>query len=147
MCRCFSGSFDVLFCLTCLQVHRFMIKVVFQVFTTFREGLHPLSFTHLFWIWTIQTRGIDSVHRGCNIPDYKYGESIGEQNKISVDLIFLSPWTPVRIQDPVSNSLQSDLPSDLVKFGLKLSDLFRSELFRPYMLFFTVNSSVFTLIW
>ena len=42
----------------------------------------------------------------------------------------------------ISNSLQSDLPSDLVNFGLKLSDMFRSELFRIYMLFFTVNSSV-----
>ena len=67
--------------------------------------------------------------------------------QISVDLIFLSPWTLVRIQAPVCNSLQSVLPSDLVKFGLKLSDLFRYELLWLYMLCFTVNSAVFILIW
>ena len=47
----------------------------------------------------------------------------------------------------ISNSLRSDLPSDLVDFGLKLSNLFISELFQLYMLFFTINSSIFTLIW
>ena len=67
--------------------------------------------------------------------------------QISIDLIFLGPWTLVWIQAPIYNSLQSDLSSDLVKFGLKLSDLFRSELPWLYMLCFIVNSSVFTLIW
>ena len=47
----------------------------------------------------------------------------------------------------ISNSLESDLPSELVNFGLKLSDLFRFELFQLYMLFFTVNPSIFSLIW
>ena len=47
----------------------------------------------------------------------------------------------------ISNSLQSDLPSDLVNFGLKLSDMFISELYLLFMIFFTVNSSIFTLIW
>ena len=47
----------------------------------------------------------------------------------------------------ISNSLQSDLPSDSVDFGLKLSDLFRSELFQLFMLFFTINPSIFSLIW
>ena len=47
----------------------------------------------------------------------------------------------------ISNSLQSDQPSELMNFGFKLSNLFRSELFRLYMLFFTVNSSIFSLIW
>ena len=47
----------------------------------------------------------------------------------------------------ISNSLESDLSSDLLNFGLKLSDLFRSELFQIYMLFFTVNPSIFSLIW
>ena len=47
----------------------------------------------------------------------------------------------------ISNSLQWDLLSDSVNFGLKLLDLSRSELFQPFMLFFIVNLSVFTLIW
>ena len=47
----------------------------------------------------------------------------------------------------ISNSLQLDLPFDLVNFGLKLSDLFRSELFWLFMLFFTINPSIFSLIW
>ena len=47
----------------------------------------------------------------------------------------------------ISNSLQSDLPSNLVNFGLKLPDLSRSELFQPFMLFFILNLSFFTLIW
>ena len=47
----------------------------------------------------------------------------------------------------ISNSLQSDLPSDSVNFGLKLSDMFRSELFQLYMFFSTVNPSIFSLIW
>ena len=47
----------------------------------------------------------------------------------------------------ISNSLQSDFPSDSVSFGLKLLDLFISELFQPFMLFFTVNPSIFSLIW
>ena len=64
-------SFDVFSCLICLQVHRFTIEAAFQVSTTFREGLHPFSFTHLFWIWTIQTRGTTFVRRRCNIPDWK----------------------------------------------------------------------------
>ena len=46
-----------------------------------------------------------------------------------------------------SNSLQSDLLFESVDFGLKLPDLSRSELFRPFMLFFILNLSVFTLIW
>ena len=32
-------------------------------------------------------------------------------------------------------------------FGVKLPDLPRSELFLPFMLSFTLNLSVFTLIW
>ena len=47
----------------------------------------------------------------------------------------------------ISNSLQSDLLSDSVNFGLKLSDLLRSEVFQLFMLFFTHNLLVFTLIW
>ena len=47
----------------------------------------------------------------------------------------------------ISNSLQSDFPFDSVNFGFKLSDLFRSEVFLLFMLFFTVNPSVFSLIW
>ena len=57
-------------CLIWLQVHRFTIEAVFQVSTTSREGLHLLSFTHLFWIWTIQTRGTTFVLRRWNIPAY-----------------------------------------------------------------------------
>ena len=47
----------------------------------------------------------------------------------------------------ISNSLQSDLLSDSVNFGLKLPDMSRSKLFWPFMLFFILNLSVFTLIW
>ena len=36
----------------------------------------------------------------------------------------------------ISNSLQSDLQSDSVNFGLKLLDMFRSEVFQLFMLFF-----------
>ena len=39
-----------------------------------------------------------------------------------------------------SNSLQSDLLSDLVNLGLKLLDLFRSESFQPFMLYFYTQS-------
>ena len=46
-----------------------------------------------------------------------------------------------------SNSLQSDLLFDSVDFGLKLPDLSRSKLFRPFMLFFILNPSFFSLIW
>ena len=45
-----------------------------------------------------------------------------------------------------SNSLQLDLLSDSMDFGLKLLDLSRYELFWPFMLFLTLNLSVFTLI-
>ena len=87
-------------CLIWLQVHRFTIEAAFQVSTTSREGLHPLSFTHLFWIWTIQTRGTSSVHRRWNIPTYKSGDLAGEWIYVSVDLIFFSSSTLVRIQAP-----------------------------------------------
>ena len=58
-----------------------MTKVVFWAFTTFREGIHPFFFTHLFWIWTIQTRETTSICRRCNIPDNKSGESMRDQSK------------------------------------------------------------------
>ena len=40
-----------------------------------------------------------------------------------------------------SNSLQSDLLSDLVNLGLKLPDLFRSESFQSFMPYFHTQSS------
>ena len=46
----------------------------------------------------------------------------------------------------ISNSLQSDLLFDWVNFGLKLSNLFRYELFQLFMLFLTINPSIFALI-
>ena len=46
-----------------------------------------------------------------------------------------------------SNSLQSDLLSNSLDFGLKFPDPSRSELFRPYMLSFILILAVFTLIW
>ena len=44
MNRLCSGSFDVFACLILLQVHKFTVKVAFEVSMTSREGLHPLSF-------------------------------------------------------------------------------------------------------
>ena len=48
---------------------------------------------------------------------------------------------------PISNSLQSDLLSDSMNFGLKLLDLLRFEVFQLFMLFITLNILFFTLIW
>ena len=55
---------------------------------------------HLFWIWTIQTKGTTSVRRRWNIPAYKSGDSAGEWIYVSVDLIFLISSTLVQIQSP-----------------------------------------------
>ena len=96
-----SGSFDVFACLICLQVHRFTIKAVFHVSTVFMEGLHPLSFTHLFWIWTIQTRGTTFVHKRCNIPDNsklpKKRYEVGKERRVAffLDLVHNDVSIPV----------------------------------------------------
>ena len=72
MCRWFSGSFDVFVCLICfpgIQVlHQIYIPGVYNI-----QGRSSTDlFTHLFWIWTIQTRGTTSVRKRWYILDNKY---------------------------------------------------------------------------
>ena len=133
----------MLVCLICLQVHRFIIKEIFQVSTPFREGLHHLSFTHLFWIWTIQTTGTPSIHRRCNIPDKKSGDSTGEQCKYQLI------WSSSVLELLSKSRLHLQLSS--VRYAIWLSEFwfetFISRLFWLFMLFFTLNLSFFTLMW
>ena len=137
----------MLVCLTCLQVHRFMIKAVFQVFTTFR-GRSSSFVVHSF---VLDLNHSDQRNNFCpqkvkysclQIWWLRWGMNI----RISwSDLPHLFKSCPN--PSSISDSLQSDLLSYPVYFGLKLLDLSRSELFRPFVLFFTVNLSAFTLIW
>ena len=99
----------------------FTIEAVFQVSTIFKVGLHRLSFTHLFWIWTIQTKGTTYVCRRCNIPDYKYDDSAGEQCKSQLI------WSPSVLELLFEFRLHLQLSS--VIFSIWLSE-FWFETFR-----------------
>ena len=107
------------------------------------EGLHPLSFTHFFWIWPIQTRGTASVHRRCNIPDYKSVDSAWEQ------CISQVIWSSSVLELLSKSRLHLQLY--LVRSAIRLSEFwfetFRSKLFWLFMLFLTVNPLIFALIW
>ena len=79
MYRWFYGSFDVFLCLiffTGIQVlHHSYIPGIYNI-----QGRSSTElFIHLFWIWTIQTRGTASVHKRCDIPHKKFGDSTREE--------------------------------------------------------------------
>ena len=76
------GYMDSFMDLWCCRV----FDVFMQVFHRRSYSMHlyllwkffDLIVTHLFWIWTIHTRGTTSIPRRSNIPDNKYGDSTGE---------------------------------------------------------------------
>ena len=116
-------------------------SIKFQVSTASREGLQPLSF---ICCGSEPFRPVEhlTVHRRWNILANKSGDSTGELCNSDSDLpqFFNSCPNP----GSFSNSLQSDLLSDLVYLGLKLPNLFRSELFRSVVrCFHTQFNSIF----
>ena len=109
--------------------------ITFQVSTMSRKSLHPLSSICSRFE---QFRPVEHlvVRRRWNIPANKSRDS-----RWGIDICISCSDLPQFFNSypnlgSFSNSLQSDLLSDLVYLVLKLPDLFRSESFRPFMLCF-----------
>ena len=107
-------------------------SITFQVSTAYRESLQPLS---SICYGSEPFRPVEhlAVRRRWNIPTNKSSNSVGES---SIQLFWSSSVCNSCLNPGFVffNSFQSDLLFDLYYLGLKFPDLFRSELFRSFML-------------